>query len=112
MPDTEYFQLQFSVLKSKLLEKITVSEFEQALSQVQSVSGGTFTDITITIMGTTATIVSAEYVNAVLSTVHSWVRGFFFVLLVLYNYNQVHRLIRGSDIVVAGRAAGVETKVH
>lgn len=71
----------------------------QIINDIESISKlGPFVldDIRVTAWGGTHTIVSFQGLRDSLPTVHNWVRGVIFILLLFYNYDQVYKLIRGN----------------
>lgn len=103
VPPDDYWDSVYADIKNTMDGKVNVLQFEQQLAELRAIQGGQFTDIKVNIMGIEAVIISAEPINTVIDTIRGWIRGVMFVLLLLYNYNQVHRLIRGNDLVSTGK---------
>ncbi len=98
IPSEDFFSNQFDLIKSALQNKLSVDSFTGVMDSIKSASAGEMPNIEVTIMGHTATIINFDYFRNVKSTINSWIRGFMFVLLILYNYNMVYTIVRGGGI--------------
>ena len=104
IPSPRYLELKFNDVKSVLEEKMGIDNYTEFMDRFKGASGGNLEDVKINIMGVSATIINFSVLNSVKTTIHGFVRGIMFVLLVLYNLNQVYFLIRGTSLVgIVGR---------
>lgn len=103
VPDTAFWQNNFNNLNGEFKRVLDPTAYTSILESFQNLTSPTFNDITIpSIMGSpTVVIVESDYINSSLSTIHDWIRGFFFVLLALYNINMIYKLVRGGDVMSA-----------
>lgn len=62
-------------------------------------------DLLITFYGQTIPIVKFSVINPYLPTIHGWIKGVVYVLLVFYNINQVLKLIRCTDYISPGQTS-------
>lgn len=69
------------------------------------INQGAFTGVKIDgLMGTgEVEIIDGDSINSVMDTIHSWIRGVFFILLAFFNINHLYRLIRGTTILNSWR---------
>lgn len=83
--------------------KEEIKENIDSLKELDGVGGGTFTDKTVSLMGVdNITIIDSSSINMSLDTIHGWVRGIFYPLLLFFNISMLYRLIRGSSFVGIG----------
>ena len=80
-------------LKSKI-PNVDIDELEQLAVREKS-----FEDIYATFFGVRCLVVRASVVNEVISWVRPIIQGLIALFLLLYNYNQVYKLIRGGSLV-------------
>lgn len=106
IPSDTYFQSKFDWLKTALRDRLSLSSYEQIITSFSAVSQGKFEDVTITIMGCSGKILDGAWFGKVMNQVHDWIRGLMFILLVFYNYNQIYKLIRGTDLMGVSRTIG------
>lgn len=66
------------------------------LDNISKIGPGVLEDIKITYWGKESTVVSFAALRDNLPTFHSWIKAVVFILLLLYNYSQVYKLIRGE----------------
>lgn len=112
IPSDDYFALKFEGLKDGLETKLSVDTYAEIIESFANANGGHFEDINAVVMGRTVTIVNAEPINSALSHIHRWVRGVIFALLAFYNFNQVLKLIRGTDYIgSSGSPSGQGTQL-
>lgn len=98
VPSPTYFNDKIDSLLVLLKSVLPFEEYLNLLEIIGDFSGGDLEDITITIMGATATVVSFGSFRDILPTVRSWVRGVFFVFMVIYYINQIYKLIRNARL--------------
>ena len=67
------------------------------IERTASLNGSQLQDIWVDGWGGHHKIVDFQALRDMLPTFHNFVRGIIFILLLLYNYSQVYKLIRGND---------------
>lgn len=90
-------------MKEKLSARIGLVNLSNTLENIKNISQGNIPNVEATLFGVKCTIINFSYIKSQLSTIHSWIRGVMYVLLLLFNFNQFYKLIRGSDIVGVGQ---------
>ena len=98
VPSPDYFSNKIDSLLSLLKSVLPYADYINMLETIGNFSGGELKDITVTIMGATATVVSFGSFREILPTVRSWARGVFFVFMVIYYINQIYKLIRNTRL--------------
>lgn len=98
VPSETYFSSKFDSLKTKLETKLSYSSYVSLVEGLRG-SGGTFKDVRVTLYGSDIVLIPASIVNSQLDTIHSWVRGFIFILLIFYNINNIYKMIRGTSLI-------------
>ena len=104
VPDDNYFSNNIDDLKSSLSAKIPYEDYIQMFETIQQVESGQ--DISIDLNG--YTVAGKEYglnnfidfgwITQYKDTWYAWVRGIIFILLIIYNINQIMKLFRGYSI--------------
>lgn len=109
IPSDDYFQNHFNTIKSKLYTRLSVTSYEALFNDVRNAKVGVFDDIKISSykvgnsnISLDTTIVDSKPINDAKPWYYPWVRGTVFILLIVYNYNQIYKLIRGTDMVSVG----------
>lgn len=98
VPSDTYFSTNFNSIKSNLESHLNISSFRSLMESIQNASAGTIPDIKINMNGREYTFLSFSFFNPYLPTIKHWIKGFLGALLVLYNINQVYKLIRGGSL--------------
>lgn len=99
VPSDAFLQEKFNWIQSALKTKVNADAYDSIIKSFKSAKQGQFTDVEIKIMGVQGKILDGSWIRNVLGTFHNWIRGLMFILLIFYNYNQVYKLIRGTDMV-------------
>ena len=83
--------------------RLSITAYENLLADIKSVTAGQMPKIqaTIPIINRTVTFVDFQWIENARPYYFPWVRGAMFILLILYNYNMVYKLIRGTDLAGA-----------
>ena len=103
VPDDDYFSSYFESLQNRLNEVFPFYDYLEQLEEVETNSTDISTSITISgisIFG--QSISSSDYIdlsifNNYKETWYTWCRVFIYILLVLYNINEVIKLMRGVN---------------
>ncbi|WZL74073.1 hypothetical protein QBE52_04865 [Clostridiaceae bacterium 35-E11] len=107
VPSDTFFSEKINTLQNTLESRLSVSSYISVLETVKNLQSSEFSSITGNVMGREVVFLDASIINSVLPTIRKWIKGVMFVLLAIYNYRQVYRLIRGSDYIPAsGKSDG------
>ena len=105
MPDENFFTDKIDDTKSKIAEKIPYDDYITIFEDMEDVSPTRSSEnISINgyqIGGMTFNIpnfIDLSFVTQFKVTWYSWVRAFTFIALVIYNINQVIKLLRGYNV--------------
>lgn len=102
IPSNDFFSNQFNSLKDDLSNKLNLDTYNQIITSFKNVNQGKFEDVFINLPQyglTNIKILDGSWFGKVADTFHDWIRGLMFILLMFYNYNQVYKLIRGTDMM-------------
>ncbi len=87
--------------------KDEIKENIDSLKDLGGAGGGQFQDVSVSLMGVdNVTVVDSDSINMSLDTIHGWVRGIFYPLLLFFNISMLYRLIRGTSFVGIGETKG------
>lgn len=101
LPSEDYFERRIERIREKLRTALPYEYYIEVLETIGRFVGDDPADITADFMGTTVTIVSFSYIKGVLPRFHSWVRGIFFFLLLVYYINNFYRIINNTSLFTA-----------
>lgn len=102
IPEENFWTTNLDGLKNKFFHD-ELKEVQNGVESLESVGGGQFGDVTGSLMGVdNLTIIDSSSINMSLEKIHSWVRGFFYPLLLFFNINQMYRVIRGTSLIGIG----------
>lgn len=104
IPSDTYFTDTFYKLKNQFSNKLSYKSYSDLFDRQYAASG--IKDVTINWQGQTLVIVKFSEYTKFMSFVNSVAYAFFFFLLAMYNYNQIYKLIRGTDLVGSGNTIG------
>lgn len=104
VPEDGYFDNQINDLKAKISEKLPYYDYLQLFGTIEQVQSGE--DIKIGLNGynvgdTTfndSDFIDFSFITKYKDIWYSWVRGFVFVFLLIYNINQIIKLFRGYNV--------------
>ena len=99
VPSDTYFTDVFSDFKNDLFNRLDITSYTRLFDTDYTESS--IKDITINVFGQTVTIVKFSIYEDFRAIVNTLIYAFMFFLLAIYNYNQIYKLIRGSDYVSA-----------
>lgn len=113
IPENEYFPNKFNEVKTALIGKLGYDGYIEIFGDLENVNEGNFNfislenykvgDITINV----SNFIDISRISKYRDTWFSWVRGVTFILLIIYNFNQIYKLIRGTNL-----ADGMSTISH
>lgn len=100
IPDDKFFENKLNHLNDLLNQKIKTESYVELLENLQYAGRmrASLPPLTINIFGQNVTIVDFSLYAKYQETIYGWVRGFVFVFLVLYNFNNVYKLIRNGSM--------------
>lgn len=102
VPPENYLTEQMDTIKEEFFNE-EIEEGIQSIEELSNAGGGTFESVQVSIMGVdNVMVVDSSSVNKSLDTIHSWIRGIFYPLLLFFNINMLYRLIRGTSLVGIG----------
>lgn len=106
VPSEDYFENKNNELSEALNSHFEYSELINPFTTFKNMTNSTPENITCELYGQTFTIIDWKYIVNVRPTIYFWVRGFFYPFLLLFNFNQLYKLIRGTSLVGSGRTGG------
>ena len=104
VPDDEYFSSNIDDLKSDLSTKIPYEDYIDMFGDIENVEGGNTSNINLNgyiVAGKQFGLNNFINFNWILQykdTWYSWARGIVFILLIIYNINQIMKLFRGYSV--------------
>lgn len=104
VPSDNYFQNNVDELKSKISEKIPYQDYIDMFETVKQVESGEDISIDLNgyqVAGTTYNakkFIDFSWVTRYKDNWYSWARGIIFILLIIYNVNQIMKLFRGYNV--------------
>lgn len=102
VPSDSYFTDKFGDIMDKLEDKMPTLDINK-LEQL-AVGESRFEDVYATFFGMRCLVVRGSVINQVVGWARPIIQGLLTLLLLLYNYNQIHFLIRGKSIVRGGNS--------
>lgn len=104
VPEDDYFTNKVNDMKSKISQKIPYQDYVDMFETVKQVESGQ--DISISLNNykignlnfNIPKFVDFNWVSKYKNTWYAWVRGFVFIFLIIYNVNQVIKLLRGYNV--------------
>ncbi len=102
LPSETFWSTNLDGLKDKFFHE-ELKEVQNGVESLESVGGGQFSDVNVSLLGVdNIKLIDSSPINMTLDTIHSWVRGFFYPLLLFFNINQMYRVIRGTSLIGIG----------
>lgn len=104
VPDDEYFSSNIDSLKSSLSAKIPYEDYINMFGTIENVEGGSTSNVNLngyTIAGKQFGLnnfINFSWILQYKETWYSWARGIIFILLIIYNINQIMKLFRGYSV--------------
>lgn len=98
VPSENYFSDNFDAIKTLLETHLSLTSFKSLMEIIQNAQAGSLPDLKIKIFGVDYVLFSFKFFDPYIPTIHYWVKGFLGALLVLYNINQVYKLVRGGSL--------------
>ena len=104
VPDDDYFSSNIDTLKSSLSEKIPYEDYINIFGSIENVESGNTSNVNLngyTVGGKNFSLNNFINLNWILQykeTWYSWARGIIFILLIIYNINQIMKLFRGYNV--------------
>lgn len=116
VPEENYFNNKIDTIKSNISQKIPYQDYVDMFETVKQVESGQ--DISISLnnykVGNSnfnmPNFINFSWVTKYKSTWYSWVRGVLFILLIIYNINQVMKLFRGYNVAEGLSKTGGDSK--
>lgn len=104
VPTDGFWDDNVNDIRKVVTDELDAEDLLEEVDNLGGVSGGQFKDVVVSLMGVdNLEVIDADSVNSVLNFIHKFVRGVVFPFLILYNINQLYKLIRGTSLVEATR---------
>lgn len=104
VPSDTYFTDSFNKLKNNFGNRLNYKTYTDLFDNTYS--GSSIKDVVINWQGQEITIVKFTEFESFRSFFNTVVYAFFFFLLAIYNYNQLYKMLRGSDLISSGITIG------
>lgn len=101
-----YFKAKNDELYAAIDGRLKVDQYLNIFATLQNLTAATPKNLTAELWGVEYTIIDWKYFGNYQQEIYFWVRGFIYPLLLLYHYNQLYRLVRGSSYISAGKSGG------
>ena len=104
VPDDEYFSSNIDSLKSTLSTKIPYDDYIQIFGTIENIESGNTSNVNLNnyIVGgkqfSLNNFIDFGWILQYKENWYSWARGIIFILLIIYNINQIMKLFRGYGI--------------
>lgn len=115
VPDENFFSDNIEEIKSKIAEKIPYQDYVKLFETIKTVeSGESFSiDLPEYKVADDLTVKKDKFIDygevtKYKSTWYSWVRGFTFIFMIIYNINQMTKFLRGINVADGATALGIE----
>lgn len=108
VPGSDYFEKETGKLQSQIEAKVGTEEYTNALNSLTRASRSGLSDIKVNLWGITVTLVPFSIINPYISTIQNWTRGFMFVFIVLWQINNMYKLVRGTSLINFNGSKGGE----
>lgn len=99
VPGDDYFISFFNEMKENFESKLSISDFTAIFDS--DYSSKRLDNITFPYKGREYVILSFDFFYDNRDAFDKWSRAFFFVLLAIFNYNQIYRIFRSSSYVTS-----------
>lgn len=104
VPKPNYLSDKLNTLKLSVEYQLGTNKFNGFFDSLKNIGGGAvWEDIYAPWFGKSVMILKGSFVNEISSLVKSWISAFTYILLALYNYNQIYFLIRGTYPIKRGK---------
>jgi hypothetical protein len=97
IPSASYWIDSFETARTLILDKFPKINIE--LLEELAVAEKKFEDIPVNIMGVNGIVVKGSIINDIVGWARPIIQAVIMIFLLLYNYNQLYRLIRGDSLV-------------
>lgn len=99
VPSDSYFEKETGKLQTQIESKVGTEEYTNALNSLTRASRSGLQDIKVNLWGVTVTLIPFSLINPYISTIQDWTRGFMFVFIVLWQINNMYKLVRGTSLI-------------
>lgn len=113
IPEDDYFPNKFNEVKFALVNKLGYDNYIEIFGDLENIEESNISSISLenyNVGGLNITIsnfIDISKISYYRNIWFSWIRGVVFILLIIYNLNQIYKLIRGTNL-----ADGVSTISH
>lgn len=99
VPSDDYFSSETGKLQKQIEGKVGTEEYTNALNSLTRASKSGLQDIKVNLWGITVTLVPFSLITPYIATIQNWTRGFMFSFIILWQINNVYKLIRGTSLI-------------
>ena len=113
IPEDDYFSNKFNEVKSALIHKLGYDNYIEIFGNLENINEGNINSISLenyklgSLIINFSNFIDISKISNYRETWFTWVRGVTFILLIIYNFNQIYKLIRGTNL-----ADGMSTISH
>ena len=97
MPKNEWYDEKYNKLKDKLNKQLRIDYLITEIKKIEDLDdgdlNGAFKDLETTIMGKKVKIVDFSYIRKNREKIQYITGGFFYLLLLLYNYREIRKML-------------------
>lgn len=108
VPSDDYFESETNKLQSQIESKVGTEDYTNVLNSLTRASRTGLQDIKVDLWGISVTLVPFSMITPYISTIQDWTRGFMFVFIVLWQINNMYKLIRGTSLITLKSSKGGE----
>lgn len=98
VPSADFFQNNFNQIQELLALKLDVESYKTLMESLRTIEPDDLKNITVNLYGQELVILDFGVYKSVKPTVDNWLRGLMFIGLLIYNINNIYRLVRSGDI--------------
>ena len=110
VPEVGFLEDAFEQALAPLKAKMPIDVYMELLGRLKNVGAKELQDVQVVLYGQTVTILSWRYYKEHKAIFDNIIRGFAFVLLLLYNVNNVHKFFRNRGLLDGDSRGGGKEK--
>lgn len=98
VPTAAEFQASFDSLLVGIQDKFDLETYENFVNSLKTLESPYPPNLTANILGEERVIINFEPFNKYRDIFFEWIRGYYFIFLIIYNMNFIYKLLRGSSL--------------
>lgn len=115
VPNENFFNNNIEEIKEKISQKIPYQDYVELFETIKTVENGE--DLSIDLpdyqISENLTVKQKKFIDfgkvtKYKDTWYSWLRGFTFIFMIIYNINQITKFLRGINVADGATALGIE----